>query len=205
MVRGGVTYRIVGDQLGSPRIVVNVTTGAVTQRMRHDPWGNVLEDTNPGFTPFGFAGGLYDPDTGLVRFGARDYDPAVGRWLSKDPSLFDGGQSNLYVYVADDPVNGIDPGGLLKEDPQCLSKVKTQCEAGCRNTCGGALDKACVDLCYSISKSFCRPKNDKRDQDCRAWALKVMEWCVQDGRSYTTCALASAAAYKDCMSTGRGT
>lgn len=38
--------------------------------------------------PFGFAGGLYDPDTQLIRFGVRDYDPIIGRWLSKDPALF---------------------------------------------------------------------------------------------------------------------
>ncbi|MDS4031603.1 MAG: hypothetical protein RKO66_16235 [Candidatus Contendobacter sp.] len=35
-------------------------------------------DTSPGFQPFGFAGGLYDKDTGLVRFGARDYGAADG-------------------------------------------------------------------------------------------------------------------------------
>jgi len=48
---------------------------------------------------FAFAGGLYDADTKLVRFGARDYDPAVGRWTCKDPLLFGGGLSNLYEYV----------------------------------------------------------------------------------------------------------
>jgi hypothetical protein len=42
--------------------------------------GNVTSDTNPGFQPFGFAGGLYDRDTGFVRFGRRDFDPLVGRW-----------------------------------------------------------------------------------------------------------------------------
>ena len=40
----------------------------------------------------------------FMRFGARDYDPVVGRWTSKDPILFDGGQANLYVYVNNDPV-----------------------------------------------------------------------------------------------------
>ncbi len=47
-----------------------------------DAWGQVLADSSPGFQPFGFAGGLWDRDTGLVRFGARDYDPEVGRWTS---------------------------------------------------------------------------------------------------------------------------
>jgi RHS repeat-associated protein len=58
---------------------------------------------------------LYDPDTGLVRFGARDYDAQVGRWLAKDPIGFGGGQSNLYGYVANDPVNLVDPSGLILE------------------------------------------------------------------------------------------
>jgi RHS repeat-associated protein len=90
--------------------------------MDYDEWGRVLLDTNPGFQPFGFAGGLYDRDTGLVRFGARDYDPETGRWTAKDPIGFDGGDSNLFGYVANDPVNWVDPLGLA----QCgkLPKIK---------------------------------------------------------------------------------
>jgi RHS repeat-associated protein len=73
---------------------------------------NVIEDSNPGFRlPFGFAGGLYDPDTGLVRFGYRDYDADAGRWTAKDPIGFNGGQANLYAYTLNDPINFIDPNG----------------------------------------------------------------------------------------------
>jgi RHS repeat-associated protein len=61
--------------------------------------------------PFGFAGGLCDPDTGLVRFGARDYDASVGRWTSKDPLVFGGGQNNIYAYVGNDPINEVDENG----------------------------------------------------------------------------------------------
>ncbi|MEW6298461.1 MAG: RHS repeat-associated core domain-containing protein [Thermodesulfobacteriota bacterium] len=110
MVRGGTTYRLITDSLGSPRLVIDTATGAVVQQMRHDEFGNVLQDTNPGFHPFGFAGGLYDPETGLVRFGARDYDPEIGRWTSKDPIRFNGGE-NLWTYTRNDPVNFIDPLG----------------------------------------------------------------------------------------------
>jgi RHS repeat-associated protein len=113
MIRSGVTYRILGDHLGSPRLVVNVTDGTVMEALTYDEFGNVLSDTNPGFQPFGFAGGLYDRDTGLVRFGARDYDPHTGRWTAKDPLLFGGGDTNLYAYALQDPVNFIDPSGEL--------------------------------------------------------------------------------------------
>lgn len=111
MVKGGITYRFITDQLGSVRLVVNSQSGEIAQQLRYDEFGVVLEDTNPGFQPFGFAGGLYDSDTGLVRFGARDYDPHTGRWTSKDPIRFGGGDSNLYGYVLGDPVNFIDPTG----------------------------------------------------------------------------------------------
>jgi RHS repeat-associated protein len=116
MLKGGVTYRIVTDHLGSPRLVVDAATGAIAQRMDYDVWGNATVDTNPGFQPFGFAGGLYDRDTGLVRFLARDYDPVTGVWTGKDPIRFHGFSStdvSLYAYALGDPVNKRDPSGLV--------------------------------------------------------------------------------------------
>ena len=110
MTQSGV-FRIIPDHLGSPRIVIDVTTGQVVQRMDYDEFGNVTMDTHPGFQPFGFAGGLYDSETGLVRFGGRDYDPRVGRWTAKDPVLFAGGSTNLYTYAQNDPVNLMDLNG----------------------------------------------------------------------------------------------
>jgi RHS repeat-associated protein len=70
--------------------------------------------------PFGFAGGIYDTDSALVRFGVRDYDPSTGRWLAKDPIQFDGGQGGLYVYVGNDPINLTDILGLLAGAPDWL-------------------------------------------------------------------------------------
>src|SRR5215211_3131213 len=75
MVRNGTTYRIVSDDLGSPRLVVNAQSGEIVQRMDYGEFGNVTLDSNPGFQPLGFAGGLYDRDTGLIRFGNENYDP----------------------------------------------------------------------------------------------------------------------------------
>jgi RHS repeat-associated protein len=116
MIRGDQMLRVVTDHLGSVRMVVDVSTGEVLQRIDYDEFGRVLTDTNPGFQPFGFAGGLYDADTGLVRFGARDYDAYTGRWTAKDPLGFGGGGTNLYEYVFSDPVNHIDPYGLSSCD-----------------------------------------------------------------------------------------
>ncbi|MDY7094418.1 MAG: RHS repeat-associated core domain-containing protein [Acidobacteriota bacterium] len=111
--KGGRTYRIIADPIGSVRLVVDVETGAVAQRLDYDSFGQVLFDTNPGFQPFGFASGLYDPQTSLIRFGVRDYDPRTGRWTAKDPLGFAGGDTNFYAYVANDPINRADPSGQI--------------------------------------------------------------------------------------------
>jgi|GEM_PF-1415290 len=105
-------YRIVSDQVGSMTEVIDATSGAVVQRIVYDVWGNIESDSRPGFQPFAFAGGLYDADTKLDHFGARDYDPATGRWISRDPIFFAGGDANLYRYVVDNPVSGFDSLGL---------------------------------------------------------------------------------------------
>ncbi|MCK0536734.1 RHS repeat-associated core domain-containing protein [Alcanivorax quisquiliarum] len=88
-----------------------MATGQVAQRLDYDVWGNITQDTNPGFQPFGFAGGIYDQHTQLTQFGARDYDAHSGRWTAKDPIRFSGDGPNLYGYVLNDPVNFIDPNG----------------------------------------------------------------------------------------------
>lgn len=112
LINNGVNYRLVTDHLGSVRLVVDTRDGSVVQRLDYDAFGKVRQDSNPGFQPFGFAGGLYDPDTGLTRLGAREYDAETGRWTSRDPTLFAGGSANLYSYSLNDPVNQTDPTGL---------------------------------------------------------------------------------------------
>lgn len=111
MIKGGATYRIISDHLGSPRLVINAVDGTVVQRMDYDEFGQVIQDNNPGFQPFGFAGGLYDTDSGLVRFGARDYSAEIGRWTTKDTIGFLGLDTNLYGYTFNDPINFVDPSG----------------------------------------------------------------------------------------------
>ena len=108
VVKSGATYRIITDHLGSPRLIVDAATGSIVERIDFDEYGEVLADDNPQFIPFGFAGGLYDGETGLVRFGARDYDARAGRWTRKDPILFKGDGVNLFVYAHNDPVNFYD-------------------------------------------------------------------------------------------------
>jgi len=70
--------------------------GHIIKEVIYDTFGTILSDSNKAFkVPFGFAGGLYDTDTKLTRFGYRDYDAQTGKWTAKDPIDFAGGDSNL--------------------------------------------------------------------------------------------------------------
>src|SRR5690606_13088843 len=109
--QNGNRYYIASDHLGSARAISDAS-GNILKAVSYDSYGNVLSDTNPGFAiPFGFAGGLLDGDTGLIRFGFRDYDPSIGRWTARDPIGLNGGW-NTYGYVLGNPLVYIDPDGL---------------------------------------------------------------------------------------------
>jgi len=145
MLKAGKTYRIVSNHLGSPRLIIDVSDGSVVQRMDYDAFGQVIFDSNPGFQPFGFAGGIYDSDTQLTRFGARDYAAEIGRWTAKAPILFKGGDSNLYGYVLSDPVNFVDLDGLVLDwfmGPRPVGRGDKQALTADHN-CAFVLD--CVD------------------------------------------------------------
>jgi RHS repeat-associated protein len=159
------TFRILSDHLGSPRLVVNSSSGSVVEQIDYDEFGNVTNDTSPAFVPFGFAGGMYDKDTGLVRFGARDFDASVGRWTSKDPIRFRGRQFNLYVYVGNDPVNRRDPRGRAEQaNPGCalciaaVTALAAACQWG-EEKIGYGLSAICQNYAYpdDACKGVCAP------------------------------------------------
>lgn len=77
--------------------------------------GSAALDTNPGWQSLGYAGGLTDGSTALVRFGARDYDPTVGRWTDRDPGgLTEHGSP--YLYCSGSPIDRSDPDGHIPVD-----------------------------------------------------------------------------------------
>ncbi len=172
MVKGGVTYRIISDHLGSPRYVVNVRDAVdVPYQADYTAFGVATRTLASGISkdwiPFAFAGGLYDSDVydiGLLRFGARDYDPVIGRWVSKDPIRFDGGQANIYVYVGNDPVNHSDPLGLMDTCNAVAGVASTAiCYFGCgaigASTGGAGLVCAlgCGGFTMMVSDELCKP------------------------------------------------
>ncbi|WFS63399.1 RHS repeat-associated core domain-containing protein [Pseudodesulfovibrio thermohalotolerans] len=117
----GTVFGLFSDQVGSLRVVVDINDNVVKEIV-YDPFGGIIEDTNPDFRiPIGFAGGLHDRDLGFVRFGWRDYDTFTSRWTAPDPIGDKGGDPDWYGYCLDDPVNGVDPLGLFRFGKRPLS------------------------------------------------------------------------------------
>ncbi|MBI9078583.1 MAG: RHS repeat-associated core domain-containing protein [Pseudodesulfovibrio sp.] len=109
----GVEAYLFYDHVGSLRVVAD-HSGNVIKEVLYDPFGGIVEDTNPELRiPIGFAGGLHDQDLGFVRFGWRDYDTFTSRWTAPAPMGDAGGDPDWYGYCLDDPVNANDPRGLL--------------------------------------------------------------------------------------------
>ncbi len=100
------------DPRGSP-IAVFDEAGTLLRAIEYSAFGEVISDSNPGLEVFlGFAGGIDDRTTGLLRFGYRDLDPRTGRWTARDPLLLGSDQRNLFAYVGNDPISRRDPLGL---------------------------------------------------------------------------------------------
>lgn len=113
MVRGGRTYSLVTDQLGTPTEAYDMEGNQVWGRVL-DMDGRVIEETgNVGMVPFLFQGQYYDRETGLAYNRFRYYDPSTGAYISQDPIGLAGGILNLYGYV-DDTNSWIDAYGLQK-------------------------------------------------------------------------------------------
>jgi RHS repeat-associated protein len=109
-----IPYYYHSDGLGSITAMSD-SQGSIVQRYAYDSFGTMTITQQGNISqPFTFTGREYDPETEMYIYRARYYDPQVGRFVTKDPIGFDGGDVNLYNYVSGNPVNWIDPWGLRK-------------------------------------------------------------------------------------------
>ncbi|MCT2587913.1 RHS repeat-associated core domain-containing protein [Actinophytocola gossypii] len=105
---------LAGDRNGTAEVSINQNTLDVTRR-RHQPFGAPRGAAPVGWPgERGFVGGTIDTSTGLTHLGAREYDPALGRFVSVDPlmDLADSQQMHGYAYANNSPMTFTDPSGL---------------------------------------------------------------------------------------------
>ena len=110
---GSSSYYFTTDHLGSIREMVD-SSGTTQARYAYDPYGRRTLVSGTDLADFGFTGDYFHAATGLSLTQFREYDPNLGRWLSRDP-LGEYAGINLYGYVTNDPINLIDSLGLCNE------------------------------------------------------------------------------------------
>lgn len=118
------------DALGS---VIRWNTGT---QISYNSFGVPSSTTVSGYA---YTGREYDSETGLYYYRARYYDPKIGRFISKDPIGFAGGDANLYAYTKNNPINWIDPWGLYRYTPTAGGPVdnRTSSSLTCFEKCAG--------------------------------------------------------------------
>lgn len=139
----GVTW-LAGDHHNTSEATVSNTDLNVSRR-RTLPFGTERGTATsiwPTTMDKGFVGGTKD-NTGLTHLGAREYDPAVGRFISVDPlqDLTDPQQWNGYAYANNDPTNSSDPTGLIPDDCAKFDCYGYNPNTGCHGGCGSTDNK----------------------------------------------------------------
>lgn len=104
-------YYYHADGLGSV-IALTDGRGKSVQNYEYDSYGNLHDQKNRIKQPYAYAGREWDKKIGLYFNRGRYYDSMEGRFISKDPIGFAGGDVNLYGYVQNNPIGWIDPWGL---------------------------------------------------------------------------------------------
>ncbi len=157
-------------------------TATVTDRISYSAFGGQDSHTGSSTTPFRFVGkqSYYnDAETGLYLLGAggnpngagRYYDPELGRFISRDPIGLAGGDVNLYRYAGNNPVNLIDPSGMI--DVKKCPKYEPD-------------DKACCRYSYSSAddtNSWIRERNcseGKSAKECCLEGRTLRKWYLHE-------------------------
>lgn len=136
---GGLSYQVIDgydnipifDSQGSTRYGYWITGNMFFfNAYIYDAFGNLLSTppAQPNQMQYGGRFGYYTDATGLGYVRARYYDPVNGRWVSRDPIGFDGGDWNVYGYVANMPIFALDPSGTAS--PFCSRPAVCCCCAG---------------------------------------------------------------------------
>ena len=120
--------------MGTVRDVLDAS-GAIANQLTYDTYGRILSQSNPAFGDrFAFTGREWDEAAQLYYYRARFYDPVNGRFLSQDPIRFAAGDTNLYRYVSNNPLDFTDPSGNVAMT-ECLivrfasAALNAQCSA----------------------------------------------------------------------------
>ncbi len=121
LVNNGTLYFIHSDHLNTPQVVTNASQQVVWMG-DYEPFGKLAQNQSNSIELYSrFPGQYLDGETGLYYNYFRDYDASIGRYIESDPIGLEGG-INTYAYVSGNPIQKIDPFGLLE---RCKTGIST--------------------------------------------------------------------------------
>jgi len=199
-VRGGQTFFVHTDHLGTPQVLTDAV-GAIAWSAVYRPFGETAHVGGSVTFNLRFPGQYFDAETGLRYNWFRDYDPALGRYVQSDLIGLRGGW-NTFTYVVGNPVKLVDPEGLI------FAKINVpDIEAPNLNngtwTCPAAYDNSCADRCkkhfeameeYRLNKLLngledCKYKPSTKGIVNCGWGIVTFDYGLQyyNRRQYERC------------------
>ena len=176
--QAGKTYYYHADALES---ITRMTdqNGNTVQTIRYDTFGNIKSIKNPLLIqPYAYTGREYDIESGFYYLRNRYYDPRIGRFISKDPIGFAGGDVNLFRYVGNNAVNYTDPYGLQERPPVYPTRPVIPIPPG--QTYQMCINNAYIDylVCtgLGVRERKCSLGSDK-SSDCKQKLIQDLKVC----------------------------
>jgi RHS repeat-associated protein len=205
------TFYYLSDGLGSAMALTDAS-GNVVNTYNYDVFGSVRSQTGSQPNEFLFTGEQVDDSTSLQYLRARYYDPAIGRFLSRDPfaGLVQVPQSlNRYAYVLNNPVIWLDPWGLRN-----VEGTPTPTPAPYYSVCGPARQAECLNR-HLLNPSSGRGPGEllsavgsilgfftSRSPACYGFAFVEFYWCT-DPATAELCALYAEPTTVQCVADSR--
>jgi RHS repeat-associated protein len=186
-IRGELNYVYLYDANGNVGQVIDLfaanAPASIKAHYEYDPYGKRTNAASPAEydQPWRFSTKQFDPETGLGYWGARYYDPRLGRWMSSDP-LEESAGPNLYAYVGNRPTDGVDPlgtywlinpGGEVKQRKACctcrydIGYDQPYCQREVRCPGSARSPEECCQCCSACGKGSLR---------AGAGTLEFAEW-----------------------------
>ena len=203
------SYFYTHDHLGSVRELTD-SSGQVRARYAYDPFGRSTRVTGEIDSDFGFTGLFFASEARLWIAEFRAYDAELGRWLSRDPldQAEEEEGPNLYVYVANNPVNSTDPLGL-RARTECCQDERLEMEAFKENMqqiCRGAI-KVAKKRCKFAKQAKLLIAEERCNKEIKAAAkecLGEVKYYIVTERDYYNCMIKSDCDLESCAAGGGG-
>ena len=151
----GGCYFFCYDGNGNVINLIDIDTKEIAAHYEYDPFGRLLEKEGSFADEnlYRFSTKRFDKTFGLYYYGYRFYSPDLGRFINCDP-IGEKGGLNLYGFVLNNPISGIDPFGL-----ECM--------------CGANITKSLKALKRKIEKRFYAASPEARTKGCTQYTQKI--------------------------------